>query len=166
QRASGLVTGRSRASRVVRRVRARWVDLCRRHFSRASTDLGPGVAPSKQPTTFFRVGIARRRQHNGDGMLVNRSLLELVVRGVEVRAAEGPRGLGDAELLRRFADTHDEASFNILVARHGPLVWAVCRGLLPNESDAEDAFQATFLALVQSARRVRTPAVGAWLHGV
>jgi RNA polymerase sigma factor (sigma-70 family) len=97
---------------------------------------------------------------------MNRSLLELVVRGVEVRAAEGPRGLGDAELLRRFAETRDEASFNILVARHGPLVWAVCRDLLPSESDAEDAFQATFLALVQSARRVRTPAVGAWLHGV
>jgi RNA polymerase sigma factor (sigma-70 family) len=38
--------------------------------------------------------------------------------------------------------------------------------MLPNETEAEDAFQATFLALIQSARRVRTPAVGAWLHGV
>src|SRR5437867_1994468 len=90
---------------------------------------------------FFPVGTAPSRQHNGDGMQVKRSLLELVVRGVELQAAEGPRGLGDAELLRRFAETHDEAAFNILVARHGPLVWAVCRDLLASESDAEDAFQ-------------------------
>ncbi len=97
---------------------------------------------------------------------MNRSLLQAVLRRVEVQSANGPRPLGDAELLRRFADHRDEAAFSALVGRHGPLVWAVCRHLLPNEADAEDAFQATFLALVQSAGRIRTPAVGAWLHGV
>jgi RNA polymerase sigma factor (sigma-70 family) len=74
---------------------------------------------------------------------------------------------GDAELLRRFAADRDESAFAAIVRRHGPLVWAVCRSLLPHEADAEDAFQATFLALVRSSRTVRTPArLGSWLHGV
>jgi len=88
------------------------------------------------------------------------------LRRVEAQSAEGPRRLGDAELLRLFAEQRDEAAFAVLVARHGPLVWAVCRNLLPDETDAEDAFQATFLALVKSAATIRTTAVGAWLHGV
>lgn len=109
-------------------------------------------------------------QHNGRdefaGERVKRTVLQAVLRRVEVQSANGPRGLADADLLRRFAEQHDQAAFTVLVSRHGPLVWAVCRNLLANESDAEDAFQATFLALVQSAQRVRTPAVGPWLHGV
>ena len=97
---------------------------------------------------------------------MNRTILQTVLRRVEAQAVQGRGGLGDAELLRRFAATRDDAAFTVLVRRHGPLVWAVCRNLLPNEADAEDAFQATFLALIESASRVRTAAVGAWLHGV
>ena len=97
---------------------------------------------------------------------VNRTLLQAVLRRVEVQSANGPQPLGDAELLHRFAESRDEAAFSVLVSRHGPLVWAVCRNLLANESDAEDAFQATFLALLESAGRIRTRAIGAWLHGV
>jgi RNA polymerase sigma factor (sigma-70 family) len=73
----------------------------------------------------------------------------------------------DTELLRRFAERREEAAFAELHRRHGPLVWAVCRQLLPNPADAEDAYQVTFLALVKSAGKVRNgSALGAWLHGV
>ena len=76
-------------------------------------------------------------------------------------------GLSDASLLDRFASERDEDAFAALVARHGPMVLAVCRGLVRDRADAEDAFQATFLIL---ARRVRTLRVegslGGWLHRV
>ncbi len=74
---------------------------------------------------------------------------------------------GDAELLSRFSTAQDGAAFAVLVKRHGPMVWSVCRNLLANAADADDAFQATFLALVRGSKSVRKPeALGAWLHGV
>src|SRR5262245_9599678 len=73
----------------------------------------------------------------------------------------------DAELLERFIGEKDQLAFEELVRRHGPLVWGVCRNLLPHHADAEDAFQAVFLALVRSARSIRDGrTVPAWLHGV
>jgi RNA polymerase sigma factor (sigma-70 family) len=69
--------------------------------------------------------------------------------------------------LRRFAEDGDEVAFAELVRRYGRLVWAVCRQLVPSDADAEDAFQATFLALVRSAGSVKDGAkLGPWLHGV
>ena len=62
-------------------------------------------------------------------------------------------GLSDAQLLERFRTRRDEAAFVALVARHGPMVLAVCRGVLRDEHAAEDAFQATFLILVRKAER-------------
>ena len=80
--------------------------------------------------------------------------------------AEGTlTGLSDAELLRRFASERDAAAFDTLVARHGPMVLGVCRGLLTDPNDAEDAFQATFLILVKKAGALRGPvALGGWLY--
>ncbi len=76
-------------------------------------------------------------------------------------------GLGDADLLGRFAIDRDEAAFAALVARHGPMVLATARGVLRSVDDAEDAFQATFLVLARKAGTVRVAgSLGPWLHRV
>src|SRR6266849_5161185 len=73
----------------------------------------------------------------------------------------------DRELLRRFADLRDEAAFTRLVRRHGPMVLSVCRRLLHNWHDAEDACQATFLVLAsKAASRYWQTSVASWLHRV
>lgn len=73
----------------------------------------------------------------------------------------------DADLLRRFIDRQDEAAFEMIVRRHGPMVMGVCGRVLRNPHDAEDAFQATFLVLVRKAAAIAPRAqVGNWLHGV
>jgi RNA polymerase sigma factor (sigma-70 family) len=78
---------------------------------------------------------------------------------------EGPPS--DGQLLERFAAQRDEVAFDALVERHGPMVWGVCRRVLSDPNDADDAFQATFLVLVRRARAVaRQESVGSWLHGV
>jgi RNA polymerase sigma factor (sigma-70 family) len=74
---------------------------------------------------------------------------------------------GDAGLLDLFARTGDQAAFAILLQRHGPMVFGVCRRVLRDRHDAEDAFQATFLLLVRKARSIRRPdLLGPWLYGV
>ena len=64
-------------------------------------------------------------------------------------------GLTDAQILDRFVARRDEGAFAILVERHGPMVLAVCRGVLKDVNDAEDAFQATFLVLFRKAGGLR-----------
>jgi RNA polymerase sigma factor (sigma-70 family) len=76
-------------------------------------------------------------------------------------------GTSDGQLLARFVVQHDEAAFAALVRRHGPMVLAVCRRILRDPNDADDAFQATFLVLVRKAGSLRKPELLAnWLYGV
>ena len=78
--------------------------------------------------------------------------------------------LTDGQLLERFATSNDEAAglaFAALVERHGPMVLRVCRSVLANPHDTQDAFQATFLVLVKKARGLWVrDSLGAWLHQV
>jgi RNA polymerase sigma factor (sigma-70 family) len=73
----------------------------------------------------------------------------------------------DAELLECFVSQRDEVAFEVLLRRHGPMVYAVCLRVLHHKQDAEDAFQATFLVLAHKAAAVspRSKLAG-WLHGV
>jgi RNA polymerase sigma-70 factor (ECF subfamily) len=78
--------------------------------------------------------------------------------------------LTDTQLLERFVrgnDSSTDDAFTMLLERHGPMVWGVCRRLLADRYAAADAFQATFLVLVRRARAVRADeSLGPWLYGV
>ena len=73
----------------------------------------------------------------------------------------------DADLLQRFVQQHDETAFELLLWRHAALVLGVCQGVLRDSHAAEDAFQATFLALARKAASIkRGVSLGAWLYQV
>jgi RNA polymerase sigma factor (sigma-70 family) len=77
------------------------------------------------------------------------------------------RELADTQLLQRFIHDNDGAAFRSLITRHGPMVLAVCRSVLGESHDVDDAFQSTFLVLVQTARTIRCgDSLGPWLHRV
>jgi RNA polymerase sigma factor (sigma-70 family) len=87
-----------------------------------------------------------------------------------IRRFAGPPGAvrtTDSELLEQFLDQRDETAFEVLVWRHGSMIFGLCRRLLRNEQDAEDAFQATFLTLVRKGKSIgKREALGSWLHKV
>jgi RNA polymerase sigma factor (sigma-70 family) len=75
--------------------------------------------------------------------------------------------LTDGQLLGHYIEQRDDAAFEALVRRHGPMVLGVCRRILGNPHDADDAFQAAFLVLVRKASSVvPRDMIANWLHGV
>jgi RNA polymerase sigma factor (sigma-70 family) len=81
--------------------------------------------------------------------------------------ARGLREVPDAELLKRFLADRDEAAFELLVWRHGKMVFNVCCRISGDEHEAEDAFQATFLVLARKAGSIsKCESVGGWLYKV
>ena len=90
-----------------------------------------------------------------------------VLHHIRALAGAGEVTLTDQQLLNRYTSRNDGTAFAILVRRHGPMVFGVCRRFLNDRHDAEDAFQATFLVLVRRARKLRQPELlGNWLFGV
>src|SRR5918998_1195423 len=76
-------------------------------------------------------------------------------------------GMDAGSLLERFVSRRDEAAFEALIARFGPMVLGICRRMLDDPQDVEDAFQATFLVLVRKAGSLRDRDLLAnWLYGV
>jgi RNA polymerase sigma factor (sigma-70 family) len=97
-----------------------------------------------------------------------RSEMELVARDLRNLFDVGVVGsLSDGQLLDRFLACREEAIFEAIIDRHGPMVWGVCRRILRDHHDAEDAFQATFLVMARKAASiVPREKVGNWLYGV
>jgi len=84
-----------------------------------------------------------------------------------VARPHAPSDVTDGQLLRAFLADRAEDAFEMLVRRHGGMILGVCRRVLDNVHDAEDAFQATFLVLARKAASVvPREQVGNWLHGV
>jgi RNA polymerase sigma factor (sigma-70 family) len=96
------------------------------------------------------------------------SVLTEVIRHIgRLARLRGDLASSDEQLLRRFLSIRDEAAFSALVSRHGPMVLGVCRQLLQDPNDVDDAFQATFLVLVRKVASIRKPELlGNWLYGV
>jgi RNA polymerase sigma factor (sigma-70 family) len=95
---------------------------------------------------------------------MNDGQMGAVIRHLQ-NAAVGTDGATDEHLLQRFAHHRDGLAFAVLVERHGPMVLGVCRRILRDLQDADDAFQATFLILVHKTSSITRPqALASWLY--
>jgi RNA polymerase sigma factor (sigma-70 family) len=87
-----------------------------------------------------------------------------------LRRLVGPplqNGVSDAQLLERFVRQNDEAAFELLLWRHGPMAWNLCRRILPDFHEAEDAFQAAMLVLAKKAGSIsKKQSLASWLYKV
>jgi RNA polymerase sigma factor (sigma-70 family) len=94
--------------------------------------------------------------------------MNVAVRELQTLFTVGSLGrLSDEQLLDRFVEQREDAVFEAIVRRHGPMVWGVCRRVLWDRHDAEDAFQATFIVLARKAASVKIrEKLGHWLYGV
>src|SRR5262245_23308274 len=93
--------------------------------------------------------------------------LRILVGQMRRLVSAGPEVIADAELVRRFVAARDSAAFEILVWRHGAMVFGLCQNVCRSEQDAEDAFQATFLTLARKAGTIgRRHSVASWLYKV
>jgi RNA polymerase sigma factor (sigma-70 family) len=92
------------------------------------------------------------------------NVLQYLRRRVEPEAASEAT---DARLVERFVTERDEAAFEALMRRHGPMVLGLCRGMLRDVHRADDAFQATFLVFARKATSIhKRQSVASWLYGV
>jgi RNA polymerase sigma factor (sigma-70 family) len=90
-----------------------------------------------------------------------------ILRVKNVALAQDAQGMTDAELLECFVSKKNNEALEAIVQRHGTMVWGVCRRVVGNHHDAEDAFQATFLVLVRKAASIKPrDMVTNWLYGV
>src|SRR5947209_8379126 len=93
--------------------------------------------------------------------------LQSLMRFLRSSALAGDDTSADTALLHRFVTHRDDAAFAALVERHGPMVLGVCRRVLHNATDADDAFQAAFIVLAGKARSIARPELlGSWLYRV
>src|SRR5205809_5551032 len=107
-----------------------------------------------------------RRPYKGNDMATSR-VCEVIQHLRSVVLLRDGAGLTDEQLLKDYLSRDEEAALQTLVRRHGPMVWGVCRRVLRNWHDAEEAFQATFLVLVRRAASIASPELLAnWLYGV
>ncbi len=86
-----------------------------------------------------------------------------LIRYLNAKYAAPNDTVSDSELLRRCGTARDDAAFELLMRRHANLVWRVCRSVARNHHTAEDAFQATFLALALKAATIGSDTVAGWL---
>jgi RNA polymerase sigma factor (sigma-70 family) len=98
---------------------------------------------------------------------VSRTIIDVVRDLGDAARVQAALTLSDAQLLEQFALQRNEAAFEALLHRHGPLVFGVCRRMLFDMQDAEDAFQATFLVLARKAGSITGRSLlSNWLYGV
>src|SRR5262249_48779296 len=130
--------------------------------------VGMGEECPKNPIcpSSFRHYI-RRQTARRTGTMSTGALATALRHTRNLAGARPAGGLTDRQLLEHFAGQGEEAAFAALVERHGPMVLGVCRRLLGNLHDAEDAFQATFLVLARRAGSIhRRESLGGWLYVV
>jgi RNA polymerase sigma factor (sigma-70 family) len=103
----------------------------------------------------------------GDFAMAGKALNKLLHGLRELAGEHEEAALTDGALLAAYVASRDQSAFADIVRRHGPMVLGVCRRILRNDADSEDAFQATFLVLVRKAGAIRQrQLLGNWLYGV
>jgi RNA polymerase sigma factor (sigma-70 family) len=106
----------------------------------------------------------QERHARGDSVMKSEAVVRQFQRLLEPGTVAG---LTECQVLERFAERGDPVAFEAIVARHGPMVFTVCRQLLRDPNDVDDAFQGTFLIFIKKAGTLRQPdQLGPWLYGV
>src|SRR5262249_12347128 len=136
----------------------------------SSSRAAPAPAPESRVSTRPRAGSGKvggeHRSDQGDDMAA-RPMNEVLEHLRRAASPGAEAGQTDRQLLEGFLSRREEAALAALVRRHGPMVWGVCRRVLGDHHDAEDAFQATFLVLVRKAGSIASrELLAGWLHGV